>query len=279
MLLKAGRMPFTRDQGGFVIRPNMPGWLLPWPKDHGHGPLAMVVESMMSPGRLIDMHEHRNDEIISWVPEGVMRHNDRRGPNELVIDADHLIVINAGRSIWHSDRTLPTDPPLRMLQILVRPRALDLEPMIQHGPIDPVPPNAWRHLFGPEGSGAPFFVRSDIDFFDIRLERGATVDTPAMPGRDLYFYVFTGAITAGGKTFGEAEQGLLRGGGALTLEAVAPTVMVAFLIDTEAPVMRAGTVGDIKQIPPPLAARPLLGLLALSQRLRRSRRNSANSGP
>ena len=44
MLLKAGRMKFTRDMGGFAYRPNMPGWLLPRPTDHGHGPLAMVVE-------------------------------------------------------------------------------------------------------------------------------------------------------------------------------------------------------------------------------------------
>src|SRR5688572_6193200 len=148
MLLKARNSGFVRDDGGFVIRPNMPGWLRPIPNDHGHGPLAMVVESFMSPGRLIAMHEHKNDEIISWVPEGIMRHNDRTsGP--LIIDRDHLIVMNAGSSFWHSDETLPTDPPLRMLQILVRPRAVDLETRIQHGPIAAAAPNTWRHLFGP----------------------------------------------------------------------------------------------------------------------------------
>jgi quercetin 2,3-dioxygenase len=268
MLLKAGRLPFERDMGGFVYRPNMPGWLLPWPRDHGHGPLAMVVESMMSPGRLIDMHEHRNDEIISWVPEGVI---------ELVIDGGHLIVMNAGTSFWHSDKTLPTDPPLRMLQILVRPRATDLETMVQYGPIEATPVNIWRHLFGPEGSGAPFFVRSQIDFFDVRLEQGAKADFPERPGWDLYFYVYTGAIAAGGKTFGEAEQGLLRGGGALALEATAPTTMVAFLIDPNAPVTRVGTVGDTKQIPSPVLAKPLLWLAALKQRRRRRQAPGVNS--
>jgi hypothetical protein len=270
MLRKAGRLPFERDMDGFVIRPNMPGWLLPWPRDHGHGALAMVVESLMSPGRLIAMHEHRNDEIISWVPEGVMRHDDRVG-GELIIDANHLMVMNAGRSFWHSEQTLPTDPPLRMLQIMVRPRALDLDPMVQHGPIEPAPLNSWRYLFGPEGSAAPFFVRSQIDFFDIRLEQGARVDFPARPGWDLYFYVFTGSITAADKTFGEAEQGLLRGDGTLALEATAPTMMVAFLINPAATVMRAGTVGDTRQIPPPAAARPLLWL-AQARRWWRARR-------
>ena len=269
MLLKAGRMPFARDQGGFVVRPNMPGWLLPRPRDHGHGPLAMVVESLMTPGRVIAMHEHRNDEIISWVPEGVMRHSDRRGPDELIIDAEHLIVINAGRSIWHSDRTLPTDPPLRMLQIMVRPRALDLEPLIQHGRITASPRNAWRRIVGPEGSGAPFFVRSAIHVFDIRLDAGARVACPELVGRDLYFYVHSGAVIAGGKQFNEAEQGLLMGGGPLELEATVPTVMIAFLTDPNATMVRAGTIGDTRQIPPPLLARPLLALLRLRQRLGR----------
>jgi redox-sensitive bicupin YhaK (pirin superfamily) len=228
--------------GGFTIHANLPGRLIQGSNDHGYGPLAMVVESILVPGRLIKMHEHRNDEIISWVPAGVMRHNDRT-VGELVTDSGHLMVMNAGRSFWHAERTLVTDPELRMLQIFVRPRALDLEPVIQHGPIAESPPNRWRHLFGPESGDAPFYVRNTIDFYDIRLEAGAEIAFPMREDRDLYFYVFTGAIEAGGLRFEEAEQGLLRGGGQLELRAAGPTLLVAFLIDPEAVVTREGTVG------------------------------------
>ena len=267
MLLKAGRTAFVRDMGRFIIRPNFPGWLRPVPNDHGHGPLAMVVESILHPGRLIAMHEHRNDEIISWVPDGVMRHDDKtHGP--LVTDADHLMVMNAGRSFWHSEETLPTDPPLRMLQILVRPRALDLEPVIQHGPIATVPANTWRHLFGPEGSAAPFYVRNNIDFYDIRLETGGQAAFPTAPGRDLYFYVFTGAVDVGKKRFTEGEQGLLPGGGSLRIEAIQPALLVAFLIDPKAALVRAGTVGDGKGIPPAIVGKVALGALGVRNRVR-----------
>ena len=273
MLLKSRRTPITRDNGGFIARPNMPGWMLRRPVDHGHGPLAMVVESILHPGRLIAMHEHRNDEIISWVPDGVMRHEDSVG-GRLVIDAGHLMVMNAGQSIWHSEETHPTDPHLRMLQILVRPRAADLEPLIQFKAIHAAPPNTWRHLVGPEGGPAPFFVRAPLDFHDIRLDAGASGDFPAIAGRDLYFYVFSGAIMAGGKRFAEAEQGLLTGGGRLAFTARAPTVMVAFLIDPAADVARQGTVGDTAEIPPPrivpaLRALSALGLLRVAMGLRR----------
>jgi redox-sensitive bicupin YhaK (pirin superfamily) len=248
MFLKGERTFVVRDMGGFVVHINMPGWLKPRPVDHGLGPLAMVVESFLDPGRLIAMHEHRNDEIISWVPEGVMLHDDRAA-GRLVTDRDHLMVMNSGRGFWHSEETLPSDPPLRMLQIMVRPSALDLEPMIQHGPLPPALPNTWRHLVGPPDGGAPFHVRNALDFYDIRLDAGACVDCVAMPGRDVYFYVFSGTIVVEGQAFGEGEQGLLLSERILPIVAKARALLVAFLVDPAAPVTRKGTVGDHRNIP------------------------------
>lgn len=252
--------------GGFTARLNMPGWLVPCPRDHGYGPLAMVVESMLEPGRLIAMHEHRNDEILSWVPEGVMRHEDPVS-GRLVTDCAHMMVMNAGQSFWHSEETSPTDPPLRMLQILVRPHSADLPANIQHGPITGVPANQWRHLVGPEGGAAPFFVRNAIDVFDLRLDEGARATFPRAEGRHLYFYVFSGSVQVAGVGFDECDQGLFLSGGPLELTAACHSVVVAFLLEPGAPVARQGTVGDHRKIPPPYLARPLLRLLHWRNRL------------
>ncbi|WHO75951.1 pirin family protein [Rhizobium sp. BT03] len=257
MLLKGERTFVVRDSGGFVVHVNMPGWLRPKPTDHGHGPLAMVVESLLDPGRQIAMHEHRNDEIISWVPDGVMRHDDR-ADGRLVIDRDHLMVMNAGASFWHSEETRASDPPLRMLQILIRPRAIDLDAKIQHGRVPAAAVNSWRHLVGPEGEGAPFHVRSAIDFFDIRLDAGARVEFPYREGRDLYFYVFSGSVVVGAQTFAEGEQGLFLSGDRLEAEATGPSTLVAFLLDPHAPITRQGTIGDHRKIPPAILIRAFL---------------------
>jgi hypothetical protein len=77
LLIKGDRTPIRLDNGGFIACPNMPGWVDPRSRDHGLGPIALVVRSVLEPGRVIAMHEHQNDEIVSWVPEGVMRHDDR----------------------------------------------------------------------------------------------------------------------------------------------------------------------------------------------------------
>ncbi|APO70964.1 pirin domain-containing protein (plasmid) [Rhizobium gallicum] len=267
MLRKGERTFVVRETGGFVAHLNMPGWLNPKPTDHGQGPLAMVVESILDPGRLIEMHEHKNDEIISWVPEGVMRHNDKAG-GRLVIDRDHLMVMNAGVSFWHSEETLASDPPLRMLQIFVRPRAADLEPMIQHGPSPVTAANSWRHLVGPEGEEAPFYVRNAIDFFDVRLVSGARVKFPQKQGRDLYFYVFSGSVVVDTQTFAGGEQGLLSSDDNPELEAKASSKLVAFLLDSNAPVTKRGTVGDHKKIPSSIVIRAFLRWRKLRHRWR-----------
>ncbi|MFC3477583.1 pirin family protein [Halobacterium litoreum] len=237
-----GRTDVSRNQGKFRTHFNFPGRALPDHGDHGYGPLATVVESFMDPGTLIRMHQHREEEIISWVPAGVMRHDDGEG-NELVTDPDHLMVMNAGEGFWHAEETLDDDPPLRMLQIFVRPHSLGLEPGIQHEPIPDPTPNAWRHLFGPEGGDAPLYVRNEVDFYDCRLDADATVSLPSKPGRDTYLYVFDGAVELEDTSLGYTESALVTGDGDVSVTATEDSTLVAFSIDPDAPVTRQGTIG------------------------------------
>ena len=241
-LYKAERTRTTVDQGPFVIHLNFPGYLVPGSTDHGHGPLALIAESILAPGTWIRLHEHVNDEIISWVPEGIMRHDDPVS-GELITDPNHLMVMNAGRSFWHEERTQHDDAHLRMLQIFVRPHTLNLEPAIQHGPLVKAERNEWRHVFGPEGTEAPFSVRNDVHLYDIRLDAGQNVDMPLLPGWDTYFYIYTGEIEMLGTQFSEAESGLMADGTHASLTATMLTTMVVFLINPAATITRLGTVG------------------------------------
>ncbi len=238
----APRTDISQNQGNFRIHFNFPGRAAPDHDDHGYGPLATVVESFMDPGTLIRMHQHRNEEIISWVPEGVMHHDDRQG-NELVTDPDHLMVMNAGNGFWHSEETLADDPPLRMLQIFVRPHSLDLDPGIQHEPIPNLVAGEWRHLFGPEGTDAPLFVRNDVDCYDCRLAVGDTITVPSRAGWHTYIYVFDGAIDVGETSVGYTESALVADDSDVPVTAVAESTIVAFSINPEAPITRQGTIG------------------------------------
>jgi redox-sensitive bicupin YhaK (pirin superfamily) len=242
MLYKSARTSAILDQGKFVVHVNMPGRNAPGHGDYGYAALAAVAESFMAPDTWIGMHEHVQDEIISYVPHG-MRHDDRAS-GKLITDPDHLLVMNAGRSFWHEERTLARDPPLRMLQIFVRPHTINLEPVIQHGRLEAPRANAWRRLVGPEGGGAPFYVRNNIYLDDVRLNTGAQVKLPAISGWSAYFYVYSGAVETLGQSFGEGESGLATDPVDLAITARAPSLVVAFVIDPAARVTREGTIGD-----------------------------------
>jgi redox-sensitive bicupin YhaK (pirin superfamily) len=170
-----------------------------------------------------------------------MRHADRQG-YQLVIDSVLPKVMNAGSGFWHAEETLADDPPLRMLQIFVRPHSLDLEPGIQHEPIpDPVA-GEWRHLFGPEGTDAPLYVRNDVDFYDCRLAAGATTTLPSRPGWHTYLYVFDGAVEVADEPVGYTESAFVTG------DDVAVTATEAATIHREAAtsdhiMKRQGTIG------------------------------------
>jgi redox-sensitive bicupin YhaK (pirin superfamily) len=159
-----------------------------------------------------------------------------------------------------------------MLQILVRPDAVDLEPRLQFGPLPMPRANEWRHVFGPEGGTAPFSVRNRIDCYDVRLDAGATAILPRPEGWDVYFYVFSGSVEVGGRRLERAAQGLVTGrGDSGELRAIDPATIISFAIDPRAKVTRRGTVGDHHAIPKAWLAPVLQILLALRPRPKAAR--------
>ncbi len=242
MLYKSPIKKQQIDQGKFKILVHDPGYAIPGHDDHGYGPLATIGESYMAPDTWIRMHAHHNDEIISWVPDGVMRHYDSAG-RKLVTDRDHIMIMNAGREFWHEEKTLADDPPLRMLQIFVRPNETDLPPIIQHGAMAPWIHNQWRKVFGAEGSGSAFYVRNDVTMYDLRLQAHHSAAFPIQKGYDIYFMAYTGQVSVYDKVFKQSETGLLVDDTSATLTAAVDSLVVAFVIAPAARITKAGTIG------------------------------------
>src|SRR5712671_6246725 len=161
MLYKQSRSQYPRQNGLFSIVPNLPGYAIPEHRDHGYGPLARFDDTTLEPGGFVPMHEHRNDEIITYITDGLVRHADSSGAR-VVASPTKIMVMNAGKGFWHEEGTAPDDPTLRALQIFVRPHTVDLEPNIQFKEIGTPPLNEWRLLAGPENTEAPSFIRNDV---------------------------------------------------------------------------------------------------------------------
>jgi quercetin 2,3-dioxygenase len=231
----------SRAHGPFQIRRMHPGAMLGDPADGGFGGLGLIDRADLSPGLKVAMHEHRNDEIVSYLRQGVMVHQDSTGVTEDV-RPDRLMVMNAGSGLSHEE-AVPGPGNVRMLQIFVRPAEPDLPPGVRfHDLGGAYSINRWRLLAGPEGSGAPGMVRQQALLHDVRLEAGRSLALPALPGFDGWLYVFDGSVMLDGRAMQAHDAMALIDHGQATVTAAADSDLVLFLIDRKAPASRAGTL-------------------------------------
>ena len=174
-----------RARGPFQIRRIHPGAGLGNTADAGFVGLGLIDHANLLPGLTMPMHEHRNDEIISYLRSGRMLHGDNDGRSETV-SPSRLMVMNAGASFHHEEAVFG-DTPIEMLQIFVRPCADDLAPAVQFLDL-PVSKAAghWRLLTGPEGTDAPTTVRQSIWLMDAHLERDRTINLPVRLGHSAW---------------------------------------------------------------------------------------------
>jgi len=64
----------VRDHGPFQLRRIHPGVALGRTDDGGFGGLGLIDHARLQPGLVVKMHEHRNDEIISYLRSGRLQH-------------------------------------------------------------------------------------------------------------------------------------------------------------------------------------------------------------
>ncbi len=232
----------VRAHGPFQLRRIWPGVSLGRTDDAGFGGLGLIDHARLQPGLVVKMHEHRNDEIISYLRSGRMRHTDSAGRSE-VISPDRLMVMNAGAGFSHEEAVLGDDP-IEMLQIFVRPEAANVDAGVQFVSLDKSESiDRWRLLAGPVGSAAPSFVRQAIYLYDTHLSAGGSIDLPTVPGFDRWLYVFRGAVSVGDKQ-AETHTALTISADQTALEVTASREadLVLFLVNRQASFSRAGTM-------------------------------------
>ncbi|MEO1009195.1 MAG: pirin family protein [Planctomycetota bacterium] len=216
--------------------------------DSGLGPIGAVDHGDLLVGLRVPMHEHKDDEIISYLRSGVMMHTDSSGRN-VELSPGRLMVMNAGSGLSHEESVPAEAARVRMLQIFVRPRALGLEPGVQFGDVDPVVPDAeWRLLVGAEGTGAAIYVRSAVDLYDTRLGTGDRRHVPARTGCGWWIYVFSGEVEIDGMRIGEGDSLASPGESEGEILAHSDAEIVCFVYDLAAPYTDRGTLSGRRRL-------------------------------
>lgn len=229
-------------KGPFTITRIQPGDILEENKDFAFGSLSIIDHAVMKKGLTIKMHEHVNDEILSYVWRGIMHHKDSTGL-EVPITTGHLMMMNAGRGFWHEEKV--KNDQVEMLQIFVRPCESNLEPTIQFHE-KPTRNRDWYLMVGPEESKAPLQVRQNVYIFDAHLRQGDQLEIPVYQGLLPFLYVVDGELAVGDFQIKKMEAVTDLEEPIPPITAVADTTAVLFYVDINAPVSMEGTISGKK---------------------------------
>lgn len=226
--------------GGFGIEILWPG-MVRQSEDSGIGGIGRIDHANVSPGTVIPMHPHKDDEILTYMRKGKMLHLDTVG-NEEEVSNTRLMLMNAGHSFQHEERILGAKgESMQCLQIFVRPSESDLEPQVQfHDFGTPYSHGAWRLIAGPEE--APLIFRSQTWLHDIRLSKDEEVPLPTVPvpGVSRILYVFEGRAKIANVELESGESVIINDNVAHILKAEQDSDLVLFTTDPKADFFREG---------------------------------------
>lgn len=177
------------------------------PDEMGFSVLRVINEDWIAPGAGFPTHPHRDMEIITYVLEGTLAHQDSLGTGSRIQPGD-VQRMSAGTGIAHSEFNASSSEPVHLLQIWIVPRQRALPPAYEqkHFPDASLKDNL--HLVAsPDGADGSITVHQDVRLYAARLEAGTRIDTPRDPARHAYLQVARGELVVNGVPM-EAGDGL-----------------------------------------------------------------------
>lgn len=226
---------YGKQHGGFGIQILYAGLIRPDLHDTGISTIGRIDHARINPGTLIPMHPHKDDEILTYLRSGQVKHLDSEGHTG-TISGQKLMLMNAGVSFSHEEKVLAEGGVLTGLQIFIRPEAGDLPAQVQFYDLPEIySDNKWRKIAG-KGGDYPLQIRSNTWLMDLRLEKGTEIILPEAPAGNcaFLFYVFEGEINVNGAMSLSTGESVLLENESPSFRAAETSDIVLFITQTDA---------------------------------------------
>ena len=188
------------------------------PAHMGWGNLRVINEDRIAPGTGFGTHGHRDMEIISYVLEGELAHQDSMG-NVVAIPPGDVQRMSAGRGVMHSEFNHAPHDTTHFLQIWIEPALRGIDPGYEQKHFDAAGKRGQlRLLASPDGRDGSVTIHADAALYAGLFDGGETAQLALDPQRLAYVHVARGSVRVNGTPLQAGDAARLDGESRLQLD-------------------------------------------------------------
>ena len=203
------------------------GWLDSWHsfsfadyRDDRHvhwGPLRVINEDRVAAGRGFGRHGHRDMEIISYVLEGALAHEDSMGTAKAIVPGE-VQRMSAGTGVMHSEFNHDPTGTTHFLQIWIIPSKTGVPPSYEQKTFpDAEKRGRLRLVVSPDGADGSVTIHQDARMYAGLFDGDESATHALAPGRLGYVHLARGAATVNGHALQAGDALLLADEPAITI--------------------------------------------------------------
>ncbi len=165
------------------------------PRFMGFGPLRVINEDRIAPGTGFGTHGHRDMEIISYVLDGALAHQDSMG-NGSVIRPGDVQRMSAGSGVMHSEFNHEKQGETHFLQIWIEPAVRGIAPGYEEKHFSAADKRGCLRLVAsPDGREGSVTIHQDACVHAGLFNGDESARFAIAPGRRVYLHLVRGQLT------------------------------------------------------------------------------------
>ncbi|HEU4711304.1 MAG TPA: pirin family protein [Pyrinomonadaceae bacterium] len=190
--------------------------------------LRVINEDFVAAGRGFPTHGHRDMEIITYILEGALKHEDSMG-NGSVIRPGDVQRMSAGTGVRHSEKNASSDEAVHLLQIWILPDTVDLEPGYEQKAFSEDERRGQLRLIASnDGRDGSVTVHQDVSLFASIIGAGQSVRHEMDQTRYGWIQVARGAVNVNGQRAEQGDGAIVMGESSLEIAADQPSEILLF---------------------------------------------------
>lgn len=198
------------------------------PREMGFGSLRVINEDRVAPKGGFPTHPHRDMEIVTYILEGELAHQDSMG-NGSVIRVGDVQRMSAGTGIRHSEFNASENMPVHLLQIWIEPDETGLTPSYEQKHFTQAEKlGAFRLIASSDGRDGSVTIHQDAAIYAAELNAGQnlryTLDAP----RRAYLHLARGRISLNGYPMEAGDGAKVNGPETLTVSGLETAEILLF---------------------------------------------------